>query len=164
MLETLDIRNFLGGFAIWLFIALCVSIYSRSPFQAALHVFLFFIGMVGSYYLYSHYIAGFFPQSYALIWIGLTALSPFLGYICWYASGNGTFAILLSAGILSVFINTAFAYGAGYIDLKSELELFVLILSLIVLRRRSIKEMILLVVLACLFAILFRFISPFQFW
>ncbi len=27
--------------------------------------------MVVSYYLYSNYVAGFFPRSYAMIWVGL---------------------------------------------------------------------------------------------
>ena len=72
--EVLDISNFLGRFAIWVLIALCVSIYSNSAIRASINAFVFFVGMVASYYLYSNYIAGFFPRSYAMIWVGFTAV------------------------------------------------------------------------------------------
>ena len=79
---VLDIGNFLGRFAIWILIALCISIYSNSAIRASINVFVFFVGMVASYYLYSNYIAGFFPRSYAMIWFGFTAVSPLLAFVC----------------------------------------------------------------------------------
>lgn len=36
------IANFLSRFAIWVFLALCISVYSISPIRAAINVFLFF--------------------------------------------------------------------------------------------------------------------------
>ena len=86
--EAFDIHNFLGRFAIWVLIALCISIYSNSAIRASVNVFAFFVGMVASYYLYSNYIAGFFPRSYAMIWFGFTAVSPLLAFVCWYARGK----------------------------------------------------------------------------
>ena len=41
---VLDIGNFLGRFAIWILIALCISIYSNSAIRASINVFAFFIG------------------------------------------------------------------------------------------------------------------------
>lgn len=67
ILEYLDVRNFLGRFAIWMLLGLCIAVYSPSPIRAAVNVFAFFFGMVASYYAYSKWIAGFFPQSYALM-------------------------------------------------------------------------------------------------
>lgn len=102
--------------AIWIIIALSISIYSNSPIEAGINVFVFFIGMDSSYYLYSTYVAGFFPRIYALIWFGITAISPLLAYVCWYAKGNGKIAIVLSALILAVLFNITFAYGWGYFE------------------------------------------------
>lgn len=81
LFEYLDVGNFLGRFAIWVLIAICISIYSNSSIRASINVFVFFAGMVASYYLYSKFVAGFFPRSYAMIWIGFTAVSPFLAFI-----------------------------------------------------------------------------------
>ena len=107
---ALDVHNFLGRFAIWVLIALCISIYSNSAIRASINVFAFFIGMVASYYLYSNYIAGFFPRSYAVIWFGFTAVSPLLSFACWYARGESKLALILSALILAVLFNMCFVY------------------------------------------------------
>ena len=128
--ETFDIHNFLGRFASWVFIALCISIYSNSAIRAGINVFVFFVGMVASYYLYSSYIAGFFPRSYAMIWFGFTAVSPLLSFVCWYAKGKSKQALILSALILAVLFNMCFVYGCWYFNAKSVLEVIVFIIGL----------------------------------
>ncbi len=133
--EQLDLHNFLGGLSPWIVLAVSLAAYSKTPAQAAAHVFVFFVGMVGSYYLYSKYIAGFFPRHYAMIWFGLTAVSPVLAVLCWYARGTGKTAVILSACILAVLINTAFAYGFFYVSVRSALDLAMLIIGIFVLRR-----------------------------
>ena len=65
ILQRIDIVNFLGRLGIWIFIAVCISVYSSSAFRAAVNVFLFFVGVLTAYYLYSAFGAGFFPRSYA---------------------------------------------------------------------------------------------------
>ena len=67
---VLDIGNFLGRFAIWILIALCISIYSNSAIRASINVFVFFVGMVASYYLYSNY-GPDFSRSYTVIGLDL---------------------------------------------------------------------------------------------
>jgi len=85
----LDLANFLSRLTVWLVIAVCISVFSSTPKRAAVNVFAFFAEMVSAYYMYSEFIAGFFPLHYAMIWAALTAVSPFLAYICWYAKGTG---------------------------------------------------------------------------
>ena len=125
IIESLDFRNFFGRFAIWILIAVCISIYSNSSIRAAINVFGFFVGMVTSYYLYSEFVAGFFPRSYALIWFGITAISPLLAFVCWYAKGKSKPAFMLSILILAVLFNMTFVYGWGYFEARSVLELAV---------------------------------------
>ena len=138
--EAFDIHNFLGRFAIWVLIALCISIYSNSAIRASVNVFAFFVGMVASYYLYSNYIAGFFPRSYAMIWFGFTAVSPLLAFVCWYARGKSKLAFILSALILAVLFNMCFVYGFGYFSARSVLEVIVFIIGFIVLKRNSLRS------------------------
>ena len=64
--QTLDVTNFLGRSAVWITLAVFIACLSGSPFRAAWYVFAFFLGMVGAYYLYSRFGAGFFPRSYAM--------------------------------------------------------------------------------------------------
>ena len=119
--------------------------------------------MVASYYLYSNYVAGFFPKSYAMIWVGFTLLSPILAFFCWYAKGTGWLAIVISAGILGFLFNCTLAYGMWYVDLRSPLHLVSLILGILMLRRRSGKEALLMVGLSIPAAVLLNLLIPFYF-
>ena len=160
---ALDIHNFLGRFAIWVLIALCISIYSNSAIRASINVFVFFVGMVASYYLYSNYIAGFFPRSYAMIWFGFTAVSPVLSFVCWYARGKSKLALILSALILAVLFNMCFVYGCWYFNAKSVLEVIVFIIGLIVLRRDKLRSSVLMGTISIVLAVLLDMIIPFHF-
>lgn len=161
IIERLDVRNFLGRFAIWILIAVCISIYSNSSIRAAVNVFAFFVGMVTSYYLYSTFIAGFFPRSYAMIWFGLTAISPLLAFVCWYAKGKSKISLTISSLIIAVLFNMTFAYGWIYFDIYSILELIVFICGLIILRRSTIKETIVTTAIGVIAAMILNMILPF---
>ena len=160
---ALDVHNFLGRFAIWVLIALCISIYSNSAIRASINVFAFFIGMVASYYLYSNYVAGFFSRSYAMIWVGFTMISPFLAFVCWYAKGKSRPAFVLSVLILAVLFNMTFVYGWGYFKARSVLELIVFIIGLTVLRRDTLKSSVLMGTISIVFAFLLDMVIPFHF-
>ena len=160
---ALDVHNFLGRFAIWVLIALCISIYSNSAIRASVNVFVFFAGMVVSYYLYSNYVAGFFPRSYAMIWVGFTMISPFLAFVCWYAKGKSRPAFMLSVLILAVLFNMTFVYGWGYFEARSVLELIVFIIGLTVLRRDTLKSSVLMGTISIVFAFLLDMVIPFHF-
>ena len=160
--RTLDFHNFLSTLTPWLFIAVCIAIYSYTPVRAAINVFVFFVGMVSGYYLYCNFVAGFFPKSYAMIWVGLTILSPFLAFICWYAKGKGTAAIVISAGILSFFIDIAFTFRVFYIFVSPcWLDLLVLLAGLFILRR-SVKETAAMIGLGIVFAVVLEVVMPFR--
>lgn len=132
-LEVLDLRNFLSRMGVWIFLAVLISVYSKSPIRSAINVFLFFVGMVGSYYLYTVMIAGFFPKSYMMIWIAMTILSPFMAFVCWYAKGKGIIAIFISSIIMMFISRQAFAFGFWYFDIKNILELLLWIATIFIL-------------------------------
>ena len=158
LLETLDIRNFLGRFSVWIFIAVCTAVYSRSPKRAALNVFLFFIGMVSCYYLYSRFIAGFFPESYAMIWFCITVLSPIPAFFCWYAKGEGWFAVVLSGLIIGVLLSQTVFLLQG-VRIAYIPEVIVLLASLWVLRRKP-KEFAIEIGISIPAALLIQLVLP----
>jgi hypothetical protein len=119
--------------------------------------------MVASYYLYSNYIAGFFPRSYAVIWFGFTAVSPLLSFACWYARGKSKLALILSALILAVLFNMCFVYGCWYFNAKSVLEVIVFIIGLIVLRRDTLRSSALMGTISIVLAVLLDMVIPFHF-
>lgn len=160
--ETFDLHNFFGRFSIWIAIAVCISVYSNSSIRAAINVFIFFAGMVSSYYWYSKFIAGFLPISYAMIWIGFTIISPLLAFICWYAKGTSHISLILSSLICAVFFNMTFTYGWSYFDIGSILEVIVCVCALVILKRSTIKETCIMIVLGVIAAPIIKLILPYQ--
>ncbi|WP_449536325.1 hypothetical protein [Ferdinandcohnia sp. Marseille-Q9671] len=132
-LEVLDLRNFFSRMGIWIFLGALLSVYSKSPVRSAINVLLFFVGMVGSYYLYTVIVAGFFPKSYMMIWIILTILSPFLAFVCWYSKGKGLLAIFLSSIIFMVISRQTFVFGFWYFDMIHPLEFLLWVVTIFVL-------------------------------
>lgn len=148
-IEVLDLRNFFSRMGVWIFLGALISVYSKSPIRSAINVFLFFVGMVGSYYLYTVFVAGFFPKSYMMIWIIMACISPFMAFICWYARGNGIIAISISSIVFMFISRQAFVFGFWYFDIKYSLELILWIATSFVLYQ-SPKQIIKVVAIGSL--------------
>ena len=161
--QALDFHNFLGGFGPWLFLALCIAVYSAAPWYGAANAFAFFAGMVSAYYLYGYFAAGFFPKTYAMLWLALTAVSPVLAWLCWYAKGSGPLALVLSAGIVGVFLDITFSWGLFYLSLRSWLNGLLLLLTILVLGRRG-RELAGMLAGGVVFAVLLDRLLPVSLW
>ena len=133
ILGIIDLRNVFSEFAIWLLIALTISVYSSSPLRAGLNVFLFFAGMCISYHLYTIVFAGFNPQRYMMIWYGFTLLSPVLAFICWYSKGKTKVSLIIDTLILAVMMSECFAIGFWYFDITRIINVIIFVGSVVIL-------------------------------
>lgn len=115
-LEWLDLGNFLSDLPFWLAVGLAIAVYAPSAFQAGDGVFFFFLGMCGAYHWYSIHFGGFNPGGYMCVWYALTAVSPVLGWLCWYAKGKGPAAAGIQTLILTVLLLSCFGIGFWYFD------------------------------------------------
>lgn len=163
ILDYLDVRNFLGRFAFWVFMGLWIAVSSGSARRAAVDVFLFFLGMVSSYYLYSKYVGGFFPRSYAMVWFGFTAVSPLLALPCWYAGGKGKVSFVLSLALLAAIFQWCFVGWWFHVEPRSLLELLTFLGAIWVLRRPSLKESALMTGLGVILGVVLVLTVPFHF-
>lgn len=159
ILQSLDIVNYFGRFAVWLLLGTMISVYASTPVRASVNTFLFFISMVAAYYLYCHFISGFLPVSYLMIWIILSFASPFIAFICWYAKGKGIAAIAISAVILGVIFSQAFLITQGFY-VTHILEVLTWIGAMIVLRRKP-KEFAIETAASFVVAFIYQLLVPY---
>ena len=156
ILGILDLGNVFSSLGVWILIAICISIYSNSPLRASINVFIFFLGMCVSYHIYTIAFAGFNPMNYMLIWYGITLISPFMAFVCWYAKGNGIIAFIIKVSIITVMILCSFAIGMWYFDFTSIINTILFITTLVVLYDTP-KELMYSLICSIVMAYLIRF-------
>ena len=156
ILGIVDIRNVFSYVGIWMFLAITISVFSKTPLRASLNVFLFFVGMTVSYHLYTIMFSGFNPKSYMMIWYGITAITPILAFICWYAKGNNKISIIISSVILAVMLLFSFSIFIWYFYFKSIIDTLLFLGTMLVLYvkpQNSVYSLLLAVVLALIYCL-----------
>lgn len=137
IIGIMDLGNVFSLFGIWIFIAVTISVFSKTPLRASINVFVFFVGMSVSYHLYTIYFSGFNPMSYMMIWYTITLLTPLFAYVCWYAKSEHIISMIISGFILCVMFIVSFSIGMWYFDMKSLIDFILFIATVIVLHVRS---------------------------
>lgn len=156
ILGIVDLRNVFSYVGIWIFLAITISVFSKTPLRAGLNVFLFFVGMTVSYHLYTIMFSGFNPKSYMMIWYGITAITPILAFICWYAKGNNKISIIISSVILAVMLKESFSVGIWYFYFKSIIDTILFLGTMTVLYtkpKNSLYSLLFAIVLTLIYSL-----------
>lgn len=147
-----DIGTYLG---IWVFISTILAACSRSSKVAAIHVFVFFVGMLISYYTYSGVLFGFFPKHYFLAWGIVALVSPIYAYIVWYSRGNGWIAAFCAAIPISILFLEGYTFYYTY-SIEQGLDLFFAVLLYVFLPKENLQRLRLIPCVAAMFFAIWR--------
>ncbi|MHA7098708.1 hypothetical protein [Priestia aryabhattai] len=146
---------------VWIFIATIIAAYSKSRITAAHNTFMFFVGMLVSYYIYSAYLFGFFPTSYFIGW-GLIALfSPLLAVIVWEGKNNISLSWVLPALPIGLLLSLSLGIGLFYLRINY-LEKLIMCFTLCLVFYRSLKQMPEVIIITFVIAFIVKQISPFS--
>lgn len=101
-IHTQVLGNLFSEFPIWILLGVLLSIYSRSPKQAAWNLFLFCIGMLPAYYITAEITHSVYGYAYIKGWAVFACICPIFAYFTWMAKEKGIFPIIIRFGIVCV--------------------------------------------------------------
>ena len=132
----------------WVLLATILAVWSKNPRMAATKVFVFFVGILLIYYIYSMWIFGFFPSYYFMRW-GLIALaSPLAAYIVWYSKGAGWTAALCAALPIGLLVSEGYPFFYTFsIALGIELLFAIILFFMLQVNKKQGLRMLLWIVL-----------------
>ena len=98
----------IANIGLWVFTSALLAYYSQSGFGAALNTFLYFVGVIGFYYL--HVLAaggdvGFWTFIRPLIWAAIGAI---IGFIVWHSGAREWLGAICAAVPISLLIAEAY--------------------------------------------------------
>ena len=162
----MNIPSYLGDLftrlGIWILIATTIAAYSKTQINSALNTFIFFIGMLISYYLYSAYLFGVFSTSDIIYWSILAVVSPFLAVIVWNAKNNTSLSWILPALPIALMLNLSLGLGFFYIALN-HIEELIMSVILCFTFYQSRKQLIVIMFVSFGLSFVIKQISPFHF-
>lgn len=154
--------NMMTRLGIWVFFVIIIAVFSKTALKAAVHTFLFFAGMLISYYVYSAQLFGFFPTGYFLYWGAAALATPVLAVISWFGRHDLRLAHFLPALPLGLLLSLSLGIGFFYIDLVY-IDEFIMFLLAGVLFYKNPRQMALAAVLSFAAAILISMVFPLHF-
>ena len=97
----------ISNIGIWVFVSALIAVYSPEAVRAAVHVFLYFIGVIAAYYTHLFALGGRVDMGQVVYWIIFAAIGALIGFIDWHAGDKEW----LGAGCAALPISLLIAEG-----------------------------------------------------
>ena len=108
-----NLGSLFSEMSIWILLGTLISIFSKTKRDAAIHVFLFCIGMLAAYYITAEVTSSIYGMTFVYGWIAFSLLSPVFAILTWLTKEKGVFPKIIAAGIILVTLVISFALFAA---------------------------------------------------
>ena len=122
----------ISNIGIWVFVSALIAVYSPEAVRAAVHVFLYFIGVIAAYYTHLFALGGRVDMGQVVYWIIFAAIGALIGFIDWHAGdkewlGAGCAALPISLLIAEGYpIYHSMSVSLGF-DIVCAIRLYILL-------------------------------------
>lgn len=149
--KLLDSVPFFGDvftrMGIWVLIATAIAACSKTAIRAAVHTFLFFLGMLIGYYMYSAHLFGVYSTNDMKYWGAVAVFTPFLAVVVWYAKNGRCLASFLPALPMGLMLSLSLGIGLFYLHVNY-LEEFIMYIILCAIFYRNFKQLTMVIILS----------------
>lgn len=99
---TSNLGNIFSQMSIWILLGTLIAIFSKTKGKAALHVFVFCIGMLITYYITAELTSSVYGMTFIYGWTAFSVCSPVFAALTWVTKEKGPLGKIISFGILLV--------------------------------------------------------------
>lgn len=75
----------ISNIGVWVFVSALIAVYSPEAVRAAIHVFIYFIGVIASYYTHLFAVGGQVETGTVIYWVIYGAIGALIGFIVWHS-------------------------------------------------------------------------------
>lgn len=75
----------ISNIGIWVFVSALIAVYSPEAVRAAVHVFIYFVGVIAAYYTHLFALGSRVDMGQVLYWVIFAAIGALIGFIVWHS-------------------------------------------------------------------------------
>lgn len=140
---------------IWVFVSALLAIYTPDGVRAALHVFVYFAGVIAAYFGRYALLGGAVSMKTLFYWMILAAVGALVGFIDWHTYSKEWLGAACTAVPISLLIAEAYPIYKGFSWLLMLDIIFAVILYIIMAPGKMQKLMALPIIIVFTFALVY---------
>ena len=140
---------------IWVFVSAFLAIYTQEAFRAALHVLLYFVGVIGGYFGNCVIMGGNVSFRMLLYWLIFAAIGALVGFIDWHSAAKEWLGAACTAVPISLLVAEGYDIYKGFSIVLAFDIVCAVVLYIVMARGKMQKLMALPFIIVFTFALVY---------
>jgi len=108
------VGTIIGNMGLWVFVSALLAVYTPESVRAALHVFVYFAGVIAAYFAHHIWLGGGVSTRTLIYWLIFAAIGALIGFIDWHTFSKEWLGALCTAVPISLLIAEAYPIHKGF--------------------------------------------------